>query len=110
FKLIIYCRKSSADHSALVKITISINCYTNSYYTRRRKGNHETGDGIMDLMQKLNILADSAKYDVACTSSGVQRKGNGSGIGSTAAQGICHAFSADGRCISLLKVLLTNFC
>lgn len=64
----------------------------------------------MDLMQKLNILADSAKYDVACTSSGVQRKGNGSGIGSTAAQGICHAFSADGRCISLLKVLLTNFC
>ena len=64
----------------------------------------------MDLMQKLSILTDSAKYDVACTSSGVQRAGNASGLGSAAPQGICHAFSADGRCISLLKVLLTNFC
>lgn len=64
----------------------------------------------MDVMEKLTILTDSAKYDVACTSSGVDRAGNDSGIGSTVAAGLCHAFSADGRCISLLKVLLTNVC
>ncbi len=64
----------------------------------------------MDLFDKLTILADSAKYDVACTSSGVERKGNSTSIGSTAASGICHSFSAAGRCISLLKVLMTNIC
>ncbi len=58
----------------------------------------------MDIMEKLTILADSAKYDVACTSSGVDRAGDKSGLGSTVAAGICHAFSADGRCVSLLKV------
>lgn len=63
----------------------------------------------MDLMQKLAILTDGAKYDVACTSSGVTRAG-GNGLGSTLAAGCCHSFSADGRCISLLKVLLTNHC
>ena len=64
----------------------------------------------MDLMQKLTILSDSAKYDVACTSSGSNRRGGADGLGSTHISGICHAFSADGRCISLLKVLLTNIC
>lgn len=64
----------------------------------------------MDQMEKLTILADSAKYDVACTSSGVDRAGNESGLGSTVAAGICHAFSADGRCVSLLKVLMNNCC
>jgi putative DNA modification/repair radical SAM protein len=64
----------------------------------------------MDLFEKLTILADSAKYDVACTSSGVERRGNSSSLGSTVASGICHSFSADGRCISLLKVLMTNVC
>lgn len=64
----------------------------------------------MDLMQKLTILADSAKYDVACTSSGVNRGGKFGSIGSASAPGICHTFSADGRCVSLLKVLLTNIC
>ncbi|AGA70002.1 putative DNA modification/repair radical SAM protein [Desulfitobacterium dichloroeliminans LMG P-21439] len=64
----------------------------------------------MDIFDKLTILADSAKYDVACTSSGVERKGSSGSIGSAAAAGICHSFAADGRCISLLKVLLTNFC
>ena len=64
----------------------------------------------MELMEKLTILADSAKYDVACTSSGVDRSGNKTGLGSAVAAGICHAFSADGRCISLLKVLMTNVC
>lgn len=64
----------------------------------------------MDMMQKLTILADSAKYDVACTSSGVDRQGRAGSIGSASAPGICHAFSADGRCVSLLKVLMTNVC
>lgn len=63
----------------------------------------------MDMMQKLTILADSAKYDAACTSSGAQREG-GSGLGSAMPAGCCHSFSADGRCISLLKVLMTNYC
>lgn len=64
----------------------------------------------MDLQEKLNILSDAAKYDVACTSSGVDRKNNGKGLGNCVASGICHTFSADGRCISLLKILFTNEC
>ncbi len=59
---------------------------------------------------KLRILADSAKYDVACTSSGVERKAEKGGIGASSACGICHSFAADGRCISLLKILYTNEC
>ena len=62
------------------------------------------------IMEKLTILADSAKYDVACTSSGVERKGDGKHMGSAAGCGICHSFAADGRCISLLKILFTNEC
>ena len=64
----------------------------------------------MDLMQKLTVLTDAAKYDVACTSSGVNRAGKTGGIGSAVACGICHSFAADGRCISLLKVLMSNVC
>ena len=64
----------------------------------------------MELLDKLTILADAAKYDAACTSSGMDRGGRGGGMGSTVPAGCCHSFSADGRCISLLKVLLTNFC
>ncbi|AFM01389.1 putative DNA modification/repair radical SAM protein [Desulfitobacterium dehalogenans ATCC 51507] len=64
----------------------------------------------MDVFDKLTILTDSAKYDVACTSSGVERKGRSGSIGNTVAAGICHSFAADGRCITLLKVLLTNIC
>lgn len=64
----------------------------------------------MSIMDKLGILTDAAKYDVACTSSGVERKGNGTSVGNCAAAGICHSFSSDGRCISLLKILLTNEC
>ncbi len=63
-----------------------------------------------DLYEKLNILTDAAKYDVACTSSGTARKSDGTGIGSCEMSGICHSFSADGRCISLLKILFTNEC
>lgn len=64
----------------------------------------------MTLMDKLGILSDAAKYDVACTSSGVERKGNGRDMGNCRESGICHSFSADGRCISLLKILFTNEC
>lgn len=62
------------------------------------------------VMEKLTILTDAAKYDVACTSSGIDRRGDGTGIGNASACGICHSFSADGRCVSLLKILLTNEC
>ncbi len=64
----------------------------------------------LSLMDKLRILSDSAKYDAACTSSGITRKNNGRGIGNSLAWGICHSFSADGRCISLLKILMSNEC
>lgn len=64
----------------------------------------------MTLYDKLNILSDAAKYDVACTSSGTKRKNDGTGTGSCEQSGICHSFSADGRCISLLKILFTNEC
>lgn len=61
-------------------------------------------------MEKLRILADAAKYDVACTSSGVDRKGEKGKLGNSVACGICHSFAADGRCISLLKILMSNHC
>lgn len=64
----------------------------------------------MDLMEKLTILSDAAKYDAACTSSGVDRSPSPGGIGNSTACGICHSFAADGRCISLLKVLMSNAC
>lgn len=64
----------------------------------------------MSIYDKLNILTDAAKYDVACTSSGVSRKNDGTGMGNCKLSGICHSFSSDGRCISLLKILFTNEC
>lgn len=64
----------------------------------------------MSIQKKLGILSDAAKYDVACTSSGVDRRGDGTGMGNSIAAGICHSFSADGRCISLLKILMSNEC
>ncbi len=64
----------------------------------------------MTIMEKLNILADAAKYDVSCSSSGSSRKGDGKGIGNTVKAGLCHSFASDGRCISLLKILFTNEC
>ena len=64
----------------------------------------------MDLMEKLEVLADAAKYDVACTSSGSDRGAVRGKLGATQAAGCCHSFTADGRCISLLKVLMTNVC
>ena len=64
----------------------------------------------MELMDKLKVLADSAKYDVSCVSSGSSRKNTPGGIGSSFSAGICHSFTADGRCVSLLKILMTNHC
>ena len=64
----------------------------------------------ISLMDKLKILSDAAKYDVACTSSGTDRAGRRGTVGNCIAAGICHSFSADGRCISLLKILFTNEC
>ncbi len=63
----------------------------------------------MDLKQKLDILADAAKYDVSCSSSGSTRSNRG-GVGNAAVSGICHSWSDDGRCVSLLKILFTNYC
>lgn len=64
----------------------------------------------LSLEEKLKILSDAAKYDVACTSSGVDRRGEKGSLGNSCAAGICHSFGADGRCISLLKILLSNEC
>jgi putative DNA modification/repair radical SAM protein len=64
----------------------------------------------VDLMEKLTILSDAAKYDASCTSSGTSRQAPAGGLGSCTQAGLCHSFAADGRCISLLKVLMTNFC
>lgn len=64
----------------------------------------------LNLADKLKILADAAKYDVACTSSGSERKGKKGFLGNAVSSGICHSFAADGRCVSLLKILMTNWC
>ena len=64
------------------------------------------------MQRKLAILADAAKYDASCSSSGTAKRNSvgGQGIGSTEGSGICHSYTPDGRCISLLKILFTNFC
>lgn len=65
---------------------------------------------MLSVQQKLEILADAAKYDASCASSGAKRAGNGKGVGHSDGTGICHSYTPDGRCVSLLKILLTNFC
>ena len=62
------------------------------------------------IKEKLEILADAAKYDVSCSSSGGNRKNKNKGLGDSHATGICHSYTEDGRCVSLLKILLTNHC
>src|SRR5688572_5501167 len=66
----------------------------------------------MEIARKLAILADAAKYDASCASSGTDKRNSldGKGVGSSGGMGICHSYAPDGRCISLLKILLTNFC
>jgi len=66
--------------------------------------------GATDVRTKLTILADAAKYDASCASSGSQRSNRGRGLGDTNKIGICHSYTPDGRCVSLLKILLTNYC
>ncbi len=65
---------------------------------------------MITVQQKLEILADAAKYDASCASSGAKRAGNGEGVGHSDGMGICHSYTPDGRCVSLLKILLTNYC
>ena len=65
---------------------------------------------LSKLSVKLAVLADAAKYDASCASSGSRRKGKDDGIGSATGSGICHSYTPDGRCVSLLKILLTNYC
>ena len=62
------------------------------------------------IQEKLSILADAAKYDVSCSSSGGKRKNESKGLGNAEGMGICHSYTEDGRCVSLLKILLTNHC
>src|SRR5580698_7076080 len=64
----------------------------------------------MDVAGKLEILADAAKYDASCASSGSVRKAFAGGMGNTTGVGICHSYTPDGRCVSLLKILFTNYC
>ena len=80
------------------------NMQTNALLTETEKNMQ------LDMMEKLAILSDAAKYDVACTSSGSDRAGDGKHMGNAVKGGICHSFAADGRCISLLKILFTNEC
>jgi putative DNA modification/repair radical SAM protein len=64
----------------------------------------------LDVQRKLEILSDAAKYDASCASSGAKRAGNSEGVGHSTGMGICHSYTPDGRCVSLLKILLTNYC
>src|SRR5277367_4706094 len=64
----------------------------------------------MEIAAKLEILADAAKYDASCASSGAVRKAAPGGMGNSTGMGICHSYTPDGRCVSLLKILLTNYC
>ena len=98
------------------KVLLSMVCYGMMEQTNVLRGAGMESNLIvrknekMSVMEKLGILSDAAKYDVSCSSSGVGRRGDGTGIGNTLAAGICHSFSADGRCVSLLKILFTNEC
>src|ERR1700759_1231957 len=65
---------------------------------------------MLSVREKFEILADAAKYDASCASSGAKRSGNGKGVGHSDGNGICHSYTPDGRCVSLLKLLLTNYC
>lgn len=79
-------------------------------FVLRKEGEDMRIQEAKSMYGKLQILTDAAKYDVACTSSGTARRGDGTGMGNCEQSGICHSFSADGRCISLLKILFTNEC
>ena len=84
-------------------------CYDNIEHTFDIRAGGGAGD-FMEVYDKLTILTGAAKYDVACTSSGSSRAGEKGKLGSAVSGGICHSFAADGRCISLLKILMSNYC
>jgi len=93
------------------KNSCSYNDYTEqAFFFEEKRRDRMRIQEEMSIYEKLNILTDAAKYDVACTSSGTSRTGDGTGMGNCMQSGICHSFSADGRCISLLKILFTNEC
>jgi len=79
---------------------------------QRITGTYQEHMAKMTLQEKLALLSDAAKYDASCASSGTSTRSSrdGTGLGSTEGSGICHAYAPDGRCISLLKILMTNFC
>jgi len=85
-----------------------LNYKNGNYFKRHNKG--FPGGKKMELQKKLEILAAAAKYDVSCSSSGSNRKNSKGGLGNSNPFGICHSWSDDGRCISLLKILFTNYC
>lgn len=84
--------------------------YSNLIAVRLIKKNKSKFMNFDRLKEKLEILADAAKYDVSCSSSGGSRKNKNGGLGDSSASGICHTYTEDGRCVSLLKILLTNHC
>ena len=91
-------------HKALAKTNICS-------YNKSTEGKHMFDIATkLSINEKLTILSDAAKYDAACTSSGVYRRGQKGMLGNSCPAGVCHAFAADGRCISLLKILMTNHC
>ena len=99
-----WCTSSLLVSTSIAQHHKSNNClYNENMNTEIRNSNYTT-------QEKLQILADAAKYDVACTSSGSSRRGKKGELGNAEACGICHSFAADGRCISLLKILMTNHC
>ena len=99
-----YSRFYFSKRSFLFALDFSNACLYNKFMdTQITNDNYTT-------QEKLQILADAAKYDVACTSSGSSRRGKKGELGNAEACGICHSFAADGRCISLLKILMTNHC
>lgn len=104
-----------ALHLKAVK-TITVNffkiksSYSNLIGVRLIKKNKSKFMNFDRLKEKLEILADAAKYDVSCSSSGGSRKNKNGGLGDSSASGICHTYTEDGRCVSLLKILLTNHC
>ena len=99
-----YSRFYFSKHSFLFVLDFSNACLYNRFMTTPITNDNYT------TQEKLQILADAAKYDVACTSSGSSRRGKKGELGNAEACGICHSFAADGRCISLLKILMTNHC
>ena len=94
--------KEKTEYPAVGNVSIAGKVGNSEIFPAKKAVLSEAGSGQLSVMEKLRILTDAAKYDVACTSSGVERKGSGKGMGNTKLAGICHSFAADGRCISFI--------